>query len=102
MLWQPEKPMFHDDHIQHVWEWMLEGLRRGLDGIQERWTRYYAAQEEALRAWQEAMSVLCAKRVEARARKDWAAADALRDAMLANGAKPVDFKDGGSEWVAVR
>ena len=55
--------------------------------------------EQERTPWHDEMDALCAKRVEARSRKDWKTADALRDEMEQQGAVLFDYPDGRSSWM---
>ena len=59
-----------------------------------------AAQSDStsLKPYEEAIDLLLGIRKEAKARKDWATSDHIRDALAAIGFNVKDTKDGGWEW----
>ena len=62
----------------------------------------YARWKHEAELHDEEIVALCRKRAEARARRDWEAADAVRDEMRAHGVRPKDLPDGRCTWEALR
>lgn len=75
---------------------MLDVL--GVDPYAEPWSASGSGDDERLRSAVDALVAgLLEARAQARADKDWAAADAIRD-QLKNGGIVVDDTSGGSTW----
>lgn len=76
--------------------WMLDVL--GLNPWASEWTDAARGASDDLTGVVDGLvSTLLAQRTEARARKDWAAADAIRDSLAAAGLKITDTPD-GARW----
>jgi len=75
--------------------WMLGIL--GLDPDAPEWASDAAASDDLTPVVDGLVATLLAQRADARARKDWAAADAIRDSLAASGLKIEDTKD-GARW----
>jgi len=69
----------------------------GIDPLAPEWSSDSASSDDLTPVVDKLVSTLLAQRAEARARKDWAAADALRDSLAASGLKIEDTKD-GARW----
>jgi cysteinyl-tRNA synthetase len=68
----------------------------GLDPLGEQWGAAPGAEDGALRALSSLVEDLIAQRAEARARRDFAGADAIRARLLAAGVLVEDNRDGAS------
>jgi cysteinyl-tRNA synthetase len=68
----------------------------GLDPLGEQWHRAAGAEEGAVRALSSLVDDLLAQRTEARAQRDFAAADAIRARLLAAGVIVEDNRDGAT------
>ena len=69
----------------------------GLDPDAPEWRTEAGASDDLAPVVDRLVATLLAQRADARARKDWAAADALRDSLAASGLKIEDTKD-GARW----
>lgn len=68
----------------------------GLDPLGEQWNRGPGAEEGAVRALSSLVDDLLAQRTEARSRRDFATADAIRARLLAAGVIVEDNRDGAT------
>jgi len=75
--------------------WMLGIL--GLDPDAPEWASDAAASDDLTPVVDGLVATLLAQRADARARKDYAAADSIRDSLAASGLKIEDTKD-GARW----
>ena len=66
----------------------------GLDPLSAKWTSESTVDSGALRALRELVDDLLAERQRARAERDFARADAIRDRLLATGIAVEDTPDG--------
>lgn len=73
----------------------------GLHPDAPAWTHTAAASDDLTPVVDALVHTLLAQRADARARKDWAAADAIRDSLAASGLKIEDTKD-GARWSLVK
>jgi cysteinyl-tRNA synthetase len=82
-----------------AWEWALQvrTMTRilGIDPLDEQWLRADASAEAS--ALDTLVQTMIAQRADARAAKDWAAADRIRDAIAAAGIALEDGPD-GTHW----
>ena len=85
-------------YAAHVYAYFDEQMRLQYERAHEKNQREMREQEMMRRE----LDALCAKRTEARARRDWEAADAVRDEMRAHGVRPKDLPDGRCSWEALR
>jgi len=73
----------------------------GLDPAAPEWAATATASDDLAPVVDALVQTLLAQRAEARARRDWAAADAIRDSLAASGLKIEDTKD-GARWSLVK
>jgi len=73
----------------------------GLDPRAPEWAAGAAASEDLAPVVDGLVRTLLDQRAAARGRKDWAAADAIRDSLAASGLKIEDTKD-GARWSLVK
>ena len=82
-----------------AWEWALQVRKMtgilGIDPLDEQWTSTDASAEAS--ALDVLVQTMLAQRAHARAAKDWAAADRIRDAIAAAGIALEDGPD-GTHW----
>jgi cysteinyl-tRNA synthetase len=82
-----------------AWEWALQVRKMtgilGVDPLDEQWTSTDASAEAS--ALDALVQTMLAQRADARAAKDWAAADRIRDAIAAAGITLEDSAD-GTHW----
>ena len=82
-----------------AWEWALQVRKMtgilGVDPLDEQWTSTDATAEAS--ALDALMQTMLAQRADARAARDWAAADRIRDAIAAAGIALEDGPD-GTHW----
>lgn len=82
-----------------AWEWALQVRKMtrvlGIDPLDEHWNRTDASAEAS--ALDALVQTMIAQRADARAAKDWAAADRIRDAIAAAGITLEDSAD-GTHW----
>ena len=84
---QARQPLGPDPHLERVY--------LHVDPLDEQWTSTDATAEAS--ALDALMQTMLAQRADARAAKDWAAADRIRDAIAAAGITLEDSAD-GTHW----